>query len=156
VLLIALNCCYYAIDIGRLPKTAVNRENGTIVFDRQKTKTARVAVLWDRTAEAIKVYQLEYPHQLPQIFATRQGTPYDTKQICRVFQRVKKLAGISDDVKFNNLRDGAYTAAIEGGADLIHAQILAGHRTGIADAYVRRNPAMVKDACEAIERHYFG
>lgn len=58
-------------------------------------------------------------------------------------------------LEFNQIRDGAYTAAIEGGAEPMHAQILAGHRTGIKDSYVKRNPKMVADACASIEKHYF-
>lgn len=48
----------------------------------------------------------------------------------------------------------AYTLAVEAGGDLTHAKLLAGHRVGISDAYVKRNPSIVADACEAIERHY--
>jgi hypothetical protein len=35
-------------------------------------------------------------------------------------------------------------------------QLLAGHRTGIKDHYVKRNPTMVADCCSAIEQQYFG
>jgi len=30
-----------------------------------------------------------------------------------------------------------------------------GHRSGISDHYVKRNPKMVAPAAEAIHRHYF-
>ena len=69
---------------------------------------------------------------------------------------MRTAAGVSDGVKVSDIRDGAYTAAIEGGADATHAMLLAGHATGMRDAYVRRNPRMVADACAAIERSYFG
>ena len=36
------------------------------------------------------------------------------------------------------------------------SSLIAGHKTGIKDRYVKRNPQMVKAGCEAIERHYFG
>ena len=53
-------------------------------------------------------------------------------------------------------RAGAYSAAVQGRADITHIRILAGHRVGgMSDAYIMANPAMVSDACEAIERHYF-
>ena len=53
--------------------------------------------------------------------------------------------------------DRAYSAAIEGGASETIAKILAGHKiSGMSDAYIKRNAKMVSEACEAIERHYFG
>lgn len=47
-------------------------------------------------------------------------------------------------------------AAIEGGADITKARLLAGHKVGISDHYIKRNPKMVEDVCIAIEKHYFG
>ena len=58
-------------------------------------------------------------------------------------------------VEFAHLRIGAYTSPIATGVDPTHAKLLAGNRVGISDAYVRRNPRMVADACEAIEQQYF-
>ena len=34
--------------------------------------------------------------------------------------------------------------------------MIAGHSTGMSDAYVLCGGAMVREACEAIEKHYFG
>lgn len=71
------------------------------------------------------------------------------------FGKIRDKAGLT--VKFEQLRDGGQTAAIEGGADPIHADILMGHKIpGVRDNYLARNPNMVADACEAIEQHYFG
>lgn len=54
------------------------------------------------------------------------------------------------------VRDGAYSAAIQGGASETIAKILAGHKiSGMNDAYIKRNPMMVADAVKAIEKHYF-
>ena len=58
-------------------------------------------------------------------------------------------------ITFDTIRDGAYTAAIEAGADLTQAKLLAGHKVGMLDHYIRRNPKMVADCCSAIEAHYF-
>lgn len=71
-----------------------------------------------------------------------------------MFATLRKKAGLPN-VEFQHIRDGAYTASVENGADFAHAQILAGHKTGMSDRYVKRNPMMVADVCEAIERHYF-
>jgi hypothetical protein len=35
-------------------------------------------------------------------------------------------------------------------------EVLAGHRCGMTDHYVKRNARIVANACAAIERHYFG
>lgn len=59
-------------------------------------------------------------------------------------------------MEFNALRDGAYTAACEAGVDINVTRILAGHSSGMADHYVQRRPAIVRPACEAVEKHYFG
>jgi hypothetical protein len=53
------------------------------------------------------------------------------------------------------LRDGAYTACVEANVTANLCQLLVGHRSGIADHYVKRKPSMVAPACEAIYRHYF-
>ena len=66
------------------------------------------------------------------------------------------IDGLDRSVGFAHLRDGAYTSAVEAGADLTRAKLLAGHRVGISDAYVKPDPLMVAGACLAIERHYFG
>jgi len=35
-------------------------------------------------------------------------------------------------------------------------RLLGGHRSGIQDHYVQRNPKMVAPACDAVYAHYFG
>ena len=56
---------------------------------------------------------------------------------------------------FDQIRDGAYTAAVKG-APMDQAKILAGHSTGMSDAYVLRGGVLVQEACKAVEKHYFG
>jgi hypothetical protein len=60
-------------------------------------------------------------------------------------------AKLLESVEFAHFRNGAETPAIEAGADLTQTRLLAGHRTGISDHYVRRSPTMVADDCAAIE-----
>ena len=68
--------------------------------------------------------------------------------------RLRDKVGIVDNVKISGIRDGAYTAAVGSGADITLAKLLGGHATGMPDYYVRRNPKMVADVCEAIETYY--
>jgi integrase len=179
MLLTALNCCYYAIDLIRLPVAAVDLAKGTICFDRGKTNTARVAVLWPRTVEALKPI-LAGREKRKLVFETYRRGGWSRSGFVKAFNKLRQRAGfhffpidVGEDeadrtkrkklvapkglpsLEFNQIRDGAYTAAIEGGAEPMHAQILAGHRTGIKDSYVKRNPKMVADACASIEKHYF-
>ena len=61
-----------------------------------------------------------------------------------------------ETVEFQHLRDGGYPAAIRAGASETVAEILAGYKIkGMSDAYVKRDPTMVKAATDAIEKHYF-
>lgn len=150
ILLSALNFCMYGIEVSRIRKCEIDLKRKTLVT---KTGCTRVAVLWDATVKAIRALPKageEY------VFISREGGPYDAEGIRTAFSKLRKQAGVAETVKFSHIRDGAYTAAIEGGADLMHAKLLAGHATGISDAYVRRKPTMVQDACEAVERFYLG
>ena len=77
--------------------------------------------------------------------------------IHRQFRKIADQAGVT--VMLKMIRKGGYSAAIEGGCDPTHAEILMGHRvklSNVTDHYLERNPKMVADACKAIERHYFG
>jgi integrase len=152
MLLCALNFCMYAIEVSRLEKSEINLDRKTLVTHRDKTGVTRIAVLWDRTVDAIRVLR-ERNHT--RVFLSREGGPFDAEGMRTAFRKLRSAAHISADVKFSHIRDGAYTAAIEGGADLLHAKLLGGHETGISDSYIRRNPMMVMDACAAVEAHYF-
>ncbi len=158
ILLLALNLAYYPVDIRTLPKTAVNLKSGVVIFDRAKTRqTTRVGVLWKRTIAALRAYQKAQPHNAETVFITQYGKPYGAKGFRTTFRNLRKKWGLPDDVEFQHIRDGGYSAAIQGGASETVAKILAGHRIkGMSDSYVKRNPQMVAVACRAIERHYFG
>lgn len=157
VYLTALNLAYYPIDIARFPKSAINLTTGAVVFQREKTDVPRVGVLWSRTLDALKRYWSANAAagDSELCFLNNAGKPFLTTTFCQNFQTRRNAAGCPL-VEFGHLRDGAQTAAIQGGANPLHADILLGHRApGIKDAYLKRNPEMVRDACEAIERFYF-
>ena len=46
--------------------------------------------------------------------------------------------------------------ASNSGPDVNQTQMLLGHRIGEIDKYKLRDPSKVKEACEALENHYFG
>ena len=73
------------------------------------------------------------------------------------FRRLREKAHLGKEVTMDRIRDGAYTAAIQGTESDKQAKIIAGHRFGgETDAYVKRLPQMVSEACAAIEQAYFG
>jgi hypothetical protein len=112
----------------------------------------RVAVLWPETVEAIRAV----PRLSDSLFvteATRQ--PHNANTIGKYFRTLREEAGVPETVKFMHIRDGAYTAGCETeGVQYEHVRVLAGHRTGMSDRYVKRNPKLVASVCAAIRREY--
>lgn len=139
---------YYAVDCWTLPAAAVRADE--IVFRRAKTKIARAAWLWPRTREALTALPRRNGDA---VFTSARKGAYKPGGFRAAYRRLKKKAGVKST--FDMIRDGAYTAAVRG-APIDQAKMLAGHSTGMSDAYVLRGGAMVREACEAIEKHYFG
>jgi hypothetical protein len=79
---------------------------------------------------------------------------HNYQTVYKAFKSLRKAAGLKD-VQFAQIRDGAYTSAVEAGVELDVCRLLAGHATGISDHYVKRRPQMVDAACSAIEKAYF-
>lgn len=154
-----LNFCMKPTEVIVLHRSDIDLKKGVLISDRQKTGETRIGVAWDRTRDAIRDYLKAEPHKAETLFATEEGETYSEirggRTISERFRYIRDKAGIPDTVWTEHIRDGAYSAAIEGGADLTHAKLLAGHSIGISDDYVRRNPKMVSDACQAIETYYF-
>lgn len=120
-----------------------------------------VAVLWDRTIEAIQAYQEKRPHASEYLLVNAVGSRYNANHMGRNIRRRREAAGLPETVKFENPRDGVLTVAITEGGEtdkdcLLNVKVLAGHRVkGKTDEYIHRNPRMVARACADIERHYF-
>jgi integrase len=151
MLLTALNCAYYAIDLIRLPVRAVDLERGTIVFVREKKNTPRVAVLWKSTIDALRPI-LAGRNDRKYVWESYRKGQWSRGGFANSFAAFRDKAGLKG-LDFNQIRDGALTACgeLQG-----QAQLLAGHRVaGELDAYAMRNPEKVRQACEAIERFYF-
>ncbi len=156
IFLLALNAALYPSEVAAAKKADVDLAAGTLVMDRGKTGVPRVAVLWARTVEAIREYGTDKPHHSAYVFVSQIGDRYNANHISRNFSRRRDAIGLPSSVQFADLRDGAFTAAFNAdGVEEKHAKVLAGHKTGMADYYVKRNPRMVAAASEAIERYYF-
>lgn len=132
-----------------------NVEAGTYAAIRGKTRRKRIpraAVLWPQTLEALK----KLPRKGQYVFVSTHGTRYNKNTRVNDFRDLRKGAGLGDDVTFDSIRDGAYTAAVRG-AEEKWARVLAGHRSpGLQDNYVLRNPEAVRPACDAVYKAYFG
>ena len=157
ILLLMLNAAMKPTAVTTLRKGEIDLDKGTLVTHRRKAgRIVRICVLWQRTTDAIRSYQEEHPHDGETLFISGAGGPIHPRTLSSWIRGLRDKVGVPSTVKAEDLRDGAYTAAIQAGADLTKARLLAGHATGISDHYVKRNPMMVADACAAIERHYFG
>lgn len=154
ILLCGLNFCMHSSEVAALQKSEL--KNGTLVTQRSKTGITRIAVVWKRTRKAVDAYLRAKSHNGKHLFNSRIGTALTAKAVGRMIQSLRQKAELPESVSFDTIRDGAYSAAIEAGADLTQAKLLAGHKVGMADHYVRRNSKMVSDCCEAIESHFFG
>lgn len=152
ILLMALNACMYGKEVADVRWSHLDLQAGTLIMRREKTRVARIAVLWPRTVAALAKLAQGGEHPFLTA-ATRQ--PHNANTIRKAFVQSRAAAALPE-VEFNQIRDGAYTYAIQGtGVQLQHVQAMAGHRTGIADHYLLRNPKLVADACRAVEAAYF-
>jgi integrase len=155
LLLTALNLCLYPIDVARLRWGELDLKRGVYHAKRGKTKVARCAVLWSRTTGALEKVVPQEDDDF--VFHRESGRPHTATTVRKWFWKLRERAGVRKEVQFADMRDGAFTEAVAGeGVEFRHAQVLAGHRAGIADAYVLRNPRMVSKACAAVEHAYFG
>ena len=92
IILLALNCGYYAKDIHDLKKHMIKSKDGLdyIVFPREKNKHMRVNVLWKETKAALDEYLAESPNNLKYVFASQYGTQLNPHDVQRCFGRLRK------------------------------------------------------------------
>jgi integrase len=127
ILLCSLNFCMYGKEVADLERDEIDLRKRTLVTNRSKTGVTRIAAVWKQTCLALK----EVPkHRRSHLFLNQAGTPFHPDHIRRGFARLRVKAGLDEDVKISDIRDGAYTAAVESGAirhDILHicARVLA-------------------------------
>ncbi len=149
MILLMLNGSFYLGEVIELEWADIR--NGCIVTNRKKTgENVRVCTLWPETQAALA----KLPKRGEKLFYTYQGLPIKACGAFRRFKALAKAAGV--EATPSQLRDGAYTTAVESGAPFQFCQLLNGHATGMADHYVKRNPEMVRPACDAIRARYLG
>jgi len=165
IVLLSLNCGFYMIDVCRIPESAVDLARGHVIFPRIKVgkPIPRVAMLWQRTIDALIRLRERHPHTATDadgntmLFANKIFGKRLQVQALRSYWSPLRAKAQVPALQFCQLRDGAYTAAIEAGIDITHCEILLGHSIGtVKDAYLKRRPDILASACAAIENHYFG
>lgn len=155
ILLVSLNCCLHLGECMALTWDEFDLVRKCHVSSRQKTGIARAAMLWDETIQALAGIRRTYS---PYVFVSSHGSKYNRTSVSNLFGDLRNKAGVSATVKFDDIRDGAYTAATLCGQDSERlSRLLAGHSNyGLMDSYVKRNPEMVKPATDAVYKQYFG
>lgn len=153
VLLMSLNAALYAKEVRDVNWEDIDLDAGTFHAIREKKGLPRAAILWPRTIEALKKIrrQLTGP-----VFKSSRGTAYHENSLKKIFAEMRELAGVPETVKFENLRDGAYTACCNAGVADNTSKFLMGHKLrGEGDHYAERTPIGVAPACQAIDQKYF-
>ena len=158
IILLALNCGYYGKDIHDLKKSMIKNKNGLdyIVFPREKNKHKRVNVLWSETKEAVDNYLSEKKFNTEYVFTSQYGTPLDPHDVQRCLGRLRKKAGVSNEVKFSHFRDGAASAPF-GKVEADMLKVTIGHRIkGEKSKYISVKPEQVKACADIIYEEYLG
>lgn len=151
MVLLMLNCGMYLQEAVRLKWDDI-KEGQYLIAHRKKTgRGLRIAVLWQETLDALAAVSKKGEH----IFYSREGTPLGIKGAESRFRSLRDRAK-TPEVSGSHLRDGAATAASEKTQDQRLVSLLLGHSSGIRDHYAKRNPKMVKPACDAVYAAYFG
>jgi integrase len=156
IMLLGLNGLMHG---GEAPSTLVadiNWQDGTLRARRTKVRKPRVAVLWQRTLDAIKAYQQAHPHQSEYLFVANNGKPMTSECFRQRVVEYRRRAKLPKHVTFEGVRDAGYGMAEE--TDRERAKWIAGHSTGMKDKYILRLPdkPSIRKCCQAIEKHFFG
>lgn len=157
ILLISLNCGFYPKDIQDLKKSDIDFEKQELKMIRQKTKIVRVAILWNKTIEALNEYLDHSKHKSEHLFISNFKGIYKSQSIRDYFINLRKKANVSKKVKFEHLRDAAQSIPANNGCSLDDIRLLMGHNVaGVANNYLARLPRSTRKVCEVLEQHYFG
>ena len=113
LLLVALNCCLYGGEAAALLWDDFDLTAGTLAGARGKTGILRVSVLWPETVQALR----RLPATSPAVFVTATGSQADYLSIQRQFLSLREAAK-RPKVQLAQIRDGAYTAAVQAGIPL--------------------------------------
>lgn len=152
ILMVSLNLCLHLGETLQLRWEDIDVARKCHVSNRNKTGITRAAMLWQETIQLLSVL----PRKSQYIFISQHGTKYNRQAAGNVFSEIRARAGVSASVKFDSLRDGAYTQASHCRDGERLSRLLAGHSNGMMDNYVKAHPEVVKPATDAVYQHYLG
>ena len=155
--LFAINTCSYAVDCRYAKLENIDFSNNTLRMIRRKTTTAKVAILWDETVNAIQAYLDHRNSNSPFLFISQQRSMMSESAWTKgVREHIKQK--LSFEFNFNYFRDCGRYAAENAGASPNHIKIAMGHRIagGVDDAYLCRHPELVQDVSDGIYSYYMG
>jgi integrase len=86
MILLAVNCGFGNADVGRLPRSVLDLDNGWVTYPREKTGVDRRCPLWPETVQALRIALAERPeHKDPEhaelVFVTRQGGSWHLEKL---------------------------------------------------------------------------
>jgi integrase len=112
MILLGVNAGFGCSDVGRLPKEAVDLEDGWITFPRPKTGSDRRVPLWPETIAAIREAIAVCPKPASKdlsdrVFLTRNGQSWFKESTRYMTEQFRKfLQGIDDQAADKALADG--------------------------------------------------
>ncbi|MBN1816306.1 MAG: tyrosine-type recombinase/integrase [Sedimentisphaerales bacterium] len=165
VMLVSLNCGMKESGVVAIRLTAgegrncpdINLKEKTLAMPRPKTGIIRVAMLWERTVDAIEHMLSERTVDSEYLFLNKADLAMKERNISKWWARQRKRAGVPEAVKFEHIRDATQTVPLDDNpGSLIETNLIMGHAVkGMANNYLERRPNMVRRACRAIEEYFF-
>jgi integrase len=153
-LLLGLNLCMYMEELCGLRWEEFDLAKRTYASIRTKTRRHRIpraAVLWKETVAELNKLRRRGPY----VFTSSHGTRFNRNTKINDFRDFCDAAGMSKQITFSCIRDGAYTSACRARVDDKWARVLAGHKAaGLQDNYVLRHPEIAAPACAAVYKDY--
>ena len=164
ILIVSLNLALHPSEMAALKTSEFDLLELVFGSNRTKTGVSRVATLWRRTVKAIKAY-METNHyksnKSPLLFTTtkpdtlgRINCQLKIARITAKMRRLRKDAGLGDDVVFDGIRDLFRTSA--GAENIVAIRWAMGHTMGDDDSYAFRDPKETASIMRKVEKVVFG
>jgi hypothetical protein len=168
IFLTTANTCSYFQDLCDMTLAqksghlGLDLNNKTLSMYREKKSTVKVAVLWDETIEAIKLFRKIQNCQTEYVFETKKNKKNTASRLRDEFWRhIRPNTSKHYDnkgllkIEFNQIRDAGFTACALAELHIEQRNYVSGHRnTGDDDAYLLRQPKLAKPACDAIYDYF--
>jgi integrase len=155
------------LDTGRLSvrRSLLSAQGGVPQYGEPKTdKSRRTLTLPPEAIAALRAHRDRQNFERQRlgeawadyglVFTTVTGTPLDQRNVIRLFKAALKRAGLSETIRFHDLRHAAATLMLASGVDQKTAAARLGHSTIrlTMDLYTHAVQALDVDAAERMQR----